>query len=90
MNEEQTIQELREPKPPKRSYMSAADLHILRTRVIRTTLKLLALQLIRPDTGQPVTTAALCRYANGTRPIPRWVAEQVLALAEAARRFDSQ
>lgn len=89
-SEETTIAEMRAVRQPSRSFMSAVDLNKIRTMVLRTTLKNLAQQLIRPDTGRPVTTSALCRYANGKRPIPSWVAEQVLILAEAARRYDAR
>lgn len=90
MDSEETIAEMRAERQPSRSYMSAADLSTIRTEILRTTLKNLALQLIRPDTGRPVTTSALCRYANGTRPVPPWVAEQVLILAEAAKKYDAR
>lgn len=90
MDSEETVAEMRAVRQPTRSYMSAEDLSTIRKTVLRTTLANLAEQLIRPDTGRPVTTSALCRYANGTRPVPAWVAEQVLVLAEAARRYDAR
>jgi hypothetical protein len=89
-NEGETVQELRAPRAPTRSYMSPLDLSELRTKILKTTLAKLAQQLIRPDTGRPITTSALCRYANGTRPIPQWVAEQVILLAEAAKKYDAR
>jgi hypothetical protein len=89
-NEVVTLNELRAGRSPTRSYMSAQDLTDIRVTVLQTSLKLLAEQLIRPDTGRPITTSALCRYANGSRPVPQWVAQQVLHLAEAARKYDSR
>ena len=89
-NEAETIYEIRAERKPTRSYMKAQDLEAIRTRVLKTTLTKLAKQLIRPDTGMPITTSALCRYSNGTRPVPQWVAEQVLLLAEAAKRYDAR
>jgi hypothetical protein len=89
-NEEATLTEMRAERQPTRSYMSAVDLRAIRTTVLRTTLARLAEQLIRPDTGSPITTSALCRYTNGTRPVPPWVAEQVLILAEAAKKYDAR
>ena len=86
----ETVTEMRAEREPNRSYMSAADLNSIRTKVLRTTLAKLSQQLIRPDTGKPITTGTVCKYANGVRDIPMWVAEQVLLLAEAARKYDAR
>ncbi len=89
-NEDETVQELRSNKKPRRSYMSAVELKALRTQVIKTILVRLADQLIRPDTGEPIKAATLSRYERGLIPVPQWVAQQVLIIAEAARRYDAQ
>lgn len=89
-NESETVQELRSNKKPRRSYMSAVDLQTLRKQVIKTTLAKLAEQLIRPDTGVSITTGTLSRYEQGLIPVPQWVAQQVLTVSEAARRYDAQ
>lgn len=88
--DEATVEEMRAERKPTRSYMNAADLNSIRKLVLRTTLARLAEQLIRPDTGKPITTSALCKYTNGQRPVPAWVAEQVLLLAEAAKKYDAR
>lgn len=87
--DEATVTEMRAGRQPPRSYMSAADLTAIRKSVLRTTLAKLAAQLIRPDTGKPITTGTVCKYSNGVKPIPMWVAEQVLLLAEAAKKYDA-
>lgn len=88
-----TLDTMREKQPkqrPTRSYMSGPDLTNIRTKVLRVTYRALAEQLIRPDTGEPVSIALLCRWAKGNRSVPRWAAQRILQLAEIARRNDTR
>lgn len=90
INDDQTLEEMRADSSSFRSYMSGADLHEIRTRVLKTTLSKLSEQLIRPHTGVPLSVSTLAKYEKGTRRIPQWVAQHVLLLAEAAQSYDSR
>ena len=71
-----------------KTFMSASELKDLRSRVIRVTQAQLSQQLIRPDTGQPITLSTLSRWERGDRRVPRWASLVVRTLADAAVRVD--
>ena len=92
IDDDQTVEEMRrEPATTApRSFMTPPELRTTRMNVLRVTQSRLSEQLIKPDTGLPVTTGTVCFWESGLRPIPLWAARRVRDLAEAARRYDAK
>ena len=76
--------------PPRHTFMEASELRRIRVSVIRVERRMLAEQLIRPDTGEPVEATTIGSWERGKRPIPLWAARRIKDLAEVARRFDQK
>ena len=90
MVNEDLVANMRGDSHEVKTFMSAYELKQLRSRVIRVTQSQLASQLIKPDTGQPITMSTLSRWERGDRRVPRWAAMVVRTLADAARRVDKK
>jgi hypothetical protein len=60
----------------------------IRTNVLRVTQEKLAEQLIDPNTGMPISRHLVYKWEGGDRAVPLWAARHILALAEAARKYD--
>jgi DNA-binding transcriptional regulator YiaG len=91
IEDDQTVQEMRgRDTPAPRSFMTASEMRSIRATVLRVTQGKLAEQLIKPTTGEPVTTGMVSRWEIGERPVPLWAARRIRDLAEAARRYDAR
>jgi hypothetical protein len=91
IEDDQTVEEMRSRDvPAPRSFMTAAELRVIRFQTLRVTQGKLAEQLIKPTTGQPITAGLISRWEAGVRPVPLWAARRIRDLAEAARRYDAK
>lgn len=64
--------------------MRPSEFRRTREVVLHVKQESLAGKIINPSTGAPVSTATVCRWETGQRPIPLWVARRMRALANAA------
>ena len=76
------------PREPNRSFMAAEEVARLRTEIIRVTQDALASELVRPDTGAPISKFTLCRWERGKLAVPLWAARRIRLLAQSARNHD--
>lgn len=79
---------IRTPREPHRSFMAPEEVIRLRTEIIKTTQEALAGEMLRPDTGEPVSKYTLCRWERGRLAVPLWAARRIRALAVLARDHD--
>jgi len=85
------VEGMRESKierAPRRSFMHPDEVRRLRRMVIRVTQQKLAEQMLKPESGEPVSNIAVCRWERGMRPVPLWAARRLRHLAEVAAKHD--
>ncbi len=86
------VRDMRERKAAprqRRSFMPPHEFVRLRKSILHVTQKVLAEEMISPQTGEPVSNFTLCRWERGMSPVPLWAARRLRALAQVAASQDA-